>query len=189
MRGRKHKGVNMTRDETKELLMTINAVYPNFRVKPEQMTFTINAWQTLLEEYPADAVNAALQVYIKTDNNGFAPSVSQIIGAMQNVRHHEELTEGEAWAMVKKAIRDSGYHAKERFDELPPIVQKAVGSPSMLQQWGMTDSDEVNSVIMSNFQRTYRAELSRKEFNDSVSPKLTNIIKGVAEKVSPRIEA
>lgn len=179
----------MTRDETKELLMTINAVYPNFRVKPEQMTFTINAWQALLEEYPADAVNAALQVYIKTDNNGFAPSVSQIIGAMQNVRHHEELTEGEAWAMVKKAIGDSGYHAQERFDELPPIVQKAVGNPSMLRQWGMCESDEVNTVIMSNFQRSYKAELSRKEFNDSIAPELADIIRGITEKVTPRIEA
>lgn len=187
--GESIKGVNMTRDETKELLMTINAVYPNFKVKPEQMTFTINAWHTVLEEYPAEMVNAALQVYIKTDNGGFAPSVSQIIGAMQNVRHQEELTEGEAWLMVKKAMNGSAWYAQENFDKLPELVQKAVGSPTVLRQWAMTDSDEVNTVIMSNFQRAYKAELSRKEFTDSISPKLADIIKGISEKVSPRIEA
>lgn len=179
----------MTRDETKELLMTINAVYPNFKVKPEQMTFTVNAWHKLLEAYPADTVNAAMQIYVRTDNSGFAPSVSQIIGAMKNVRHNEELTEAQAWAMVKKAIGDSGYHAQERFDELPPVIQRAVGNPSMLHQWGMTDSDEVNTVIMSNFQRAYRAELSRKEFYDSVPPELADVIRGISEKVAPRIEA
>ena len=177
----------MTIDETKKILAYIEALFPTFEVS-DPMT-TAEAWHLELKDYPAEQIMAALKIYIKTSNTAFAPSPSQLIGAMKSVRHSEELTEGEAWAMVKKAIRDSGYHAKERFDELPPIVQKAVGSPSMLQQWGMTDSDEVNTVIMSNFQRTYKAELSRKEFNDSISPKLANIIKGVTEKVSPRIEA
>ena len=178
----------MTRDETKELLMTINAVYPNFNVKPEQMTFTINAWHTLLEEYPADAVNAAFRIYVKTSDTGFAPSVQQLISAMRIVRHNEELTEGEAWMLVKKAIGDSGYHAQERFDELPEIVQKAVGSPSMLRHWGMTDSSEVNTVIMSNFQRAYKAELSRKEFNDSIPTALSDVIKGITDRMAERIE-
>ena len=52
----------------------------------------------------------------------------------------------------------------------------------------MCDSEDVNTVIMSNFQRAYKAELSRKEFNDNIPAKLTDIIKGLSEKVSPRIE-
>lgn len=174
----------MTRDETKELLMTIRAIYPNFNVKPEEMTPTINAWHMMLSEYPAQVVNAALQIYVKTNNTGFAPSVSQIIGCMHKPQENEYLTEGEAWYLVKQAIRDSGYHAQERFNELPPLVQRAVGGASMLHQWGQTDSDEVNTVIMSNFQRTYKALLSKQAFNDKVPDQLSGLVKALADKVS-----
>lgn len=176
----------MTFNETKKLLITINALYPTWKI--ENPEATSKAWHWALEDYPADKINAALQIYVKTDNTGFAPSPSQLIGAMQSVRHNNELTEGEAWMLVKKAIGDSGYHAQERFDELPETVQKAVGSPSILRGWGMCDSEDVNTVVMSNFQRAYKAELSRKEFNDSVPAALSDVIKGLAEKVSPRIE-
>ena len=70
----------MTREETKELLMTINAIYPNFKVNPDQMTFTINAWHMVLKDYPATAINNALQKYANSSKSGFAPSVSQLIG-------------------------------------------------------------------------------------------------------------
>ena len=158
----------MTREETVELLMTIRAVYPNFNVKPAEMTPTTNAWHLMLEEYPAQAVMGALKVYIKTNNTGFAPSVSQLIGNMYAVKSNENLSEGEAWALVKKAIQDGNYHADERFDELPPLVQKAVGTSNMIRQWAMCESSEVNTVIMSNFQRNYKTILARQEFEDRV---------------------
>jgi len=173
----------MTREETKELLMMIRALYPNFTVKPEEMTPTINAWHLMLKDYPAEAVKAALEIYVKTNNTGFAPSASQLIGCMYAPKKSEQLTEGEAWALVKKAIRDGGYHARERYDELPEIVQRAVGDASMIHQWAMCDSDEVNSVIMSNFQRTYKALLSKQEFNDKVPSQLREAITGTNERM------
>lgn len=174
----------MTRDETKELLMTIRAIYPNFNVRPEEMTPTINAWHMMLEEYPVQVVSGALQIYVKTNNTGFAPSVSQLIGAMHKPKEVEHLTEGEAWALVKKAIKDGNYHAQERFDELPPLVQKAVGGVEMIRYWAGVDADEVNTVIMSNFQRTYKALLSNRMFEDKVPPQLSDMVKGLSDKVS-----
>lgn len=170
----------MTRDETKELLMMIRAVYPNFNVKTEEMTPTINAWHMMLEEYPKEAVTGALQIYVKTNNTGFAPSVSQLIASLYAPKANDHLSEGEAWALVKRAIQDGNYHSEERFDALPPLVQRAVGNANMIQQWAQTDSDEVNTVVMSNFQRTYRALLSKQEFNERVPL-------AVAEKVMPQI--
>lgn len=158
----------MTREETKELLMMIRAIYPNFNVKPEEMTATINAWHLMLEEYPVQAANAALKIYVKTNNTGYAPSVSQIINSMYAPGEHAEMTEGEAWALVKKAISDSSYNSKERFAELPDKVQKAIGGAEMLRQWAMTDSSEVNTVIMSNFQRAYRSVIEKKTFEAKV---------------------
>ena len=88
---------------------------------------------------------------------------------------------------VSYLVNAAGFGNFGRFDELPEIVQKAVGSPSMLRHWGMCDSEDVNTVIMSNFQRAYKAELSRKEFVESVPAALSDMIKGLAEKVSPRM--
>lgn len=164
--------------------MMIKAIYPNFSIKPEEMTATINAWHLMLSEYPIEGINAALQIYVKTNNTGFAPSVSQIIGCMHKPSEVEQLSEGEAWNMVKRAIQDSAYHSKERFNELPPIIQRCVGSANMLFQWGQTDSDTVNTVIMSNFQRTYRAVLSKQDFNNKVPEQIADIVKGLADKLS-----
>ena len=174
----------MTRDETKELLMTIRAIYPNFNVRPEEMTPTINAWHMMLSEYPAQVIYAALQIYVKTNNTGFAPSVSQIIGCMHKPSEIEQLSEGEAWAMVKKAIKDGNYHSEERFNKLPPLVQRAIGGAAMIRQWAQTDSTEVNTVIMSNFQRTYRAMLSKQDYNNKVPEQISELVKNLVEKTS-----
>lgn len=172
----------MTIEDTKRLLAAIDAIYPTFDV--ENPNATVEAWHWALEEYPVEAVKAALQIYIKSNNTGFAPSVSQLIGCMYKPKENAELTEGEAWMLVKRAIGDSFYHAEERFEQLPPLVQRAVGNPSMLRQWGQTDSDEVNSVIMSNFQRTYRTLLSKQAFSDKIPPQLSQVVSGLVDKVS-----
>ena len=75
----------------------------------------------------------------------------------------DELSEGQAWALVEKATRNGGYGYKEEFDKLPPIVQKAVGSPSQIHEWAMMDSDTVKSVVASNFMRSYKIMLKREK--------------------------
>jgi len=175
----------MTREQTVDLVRSIVSIYPNW--KPENLTDTVNAWHWALEEYPAPAVKSALQIYVRTNNTGFAPSVSQLISAMYEPKKNDQLSEGEAWAMVKKAIQDGNYHAEERFNELPEIVQRAVGGAGMIRQWAQTDSDEVNTVVMSNFQRSYRAILSKQDFNDKVPPQIADTLKGLTDKVSERM--
>ena len=167
----------MTREQTVDLIRSLVSIYPNW--KPENLTDTVNAWQWALEEYPAPAVKAALQTFIKTSNTGFAPSVAELIGCMQKLEGDKYPSEGEAWAMVKKAIQDGNYHAEEQFNELPPLVQKAVGGVNMIRQWAMTDSDEVNTIIMSNFQRTYRILVKRQEFDDRVPIEVKETVKRI----------
>ena len=175
----------MTREETQKLIASIKAVYPNFNIAPEEMAFTINAWHTMLEEYPYEGIQAAFQIYVKTNNTGFPPAVSQLIGSMYAPKKNEALSEGEAWALVKRAIKDGNYHAEERYNELPPAIQRAVGSPNMIKQWAQTDSDEVNTVIMSNFQRTYKAVLEKREFGEKVPQALSDIVNRIADNMMP----
>ena len=171
----------MSREEIQDLLISIQSLYPNW--KPENKTATVNAWHWALEEYPAPAVKAALQMYVKTNNTGFAPSVSQIINGIYKPMEKDTLSEGEAWSLVKRAIKDGNYHAEERYNELPPLVQKAVGSPNMIHQWAGTDSDEVNTVIMSNFQRSYRIIVQREQENVRINPIIAGMIEATKDKM------
>ena len=156
----------MTREQTVALVRSVVDLYQNW--KPSNLTETVNAWNWALEDFPADAVKNALRIYLRTNDTGFAPSVSQLIACMYKSTDNERMTEGEAWSMVKKAIQDGNYHSAERYAELPEIVQKAVGNAEMIHQWAQTGSDEVNTVIMSNFQRTFRALTEREKFNEKI---------------------
>ena len=171
----------MTREDTQRFLLSIQSLYPNW--KPENKTATVNAWHWALEEYPAEAVMKALQRYVKTNNTGFAPSVSQIINCIYKPLENDIESEGMAWCLVKQAIQDGIYHAEERFSELPKLVQKAVGSPNMIRQWASTDSSEVNTVIMSNFQRNYRTIVERHRDDVRMDPSMKDLIEMVSNRM------
>ena len=54
----------------------------------------------------------------------------------------------------------------------------------MIRQWAMCSSDEVNTVIMSNFQRSYKAIVSREDFKNRIPDPLHELVKGLADKLS-----
>lgn len=134
------------------------ASYPNY--KPENMQVTLNVWNKMLEEYDYKIVEAGLMAYIKTDKSGFAPSVGQLIDCIAKLAAQDEMTEMEAWTLVRNALADSTYHSQERFDELPENVQRAVGSALQLRAWAM-DMAFNESVAQSNFMRVYKQVVAR----------------------------
>lgn len=149
----------MTRDETKKIVMVIASTYPNWH--PSDMSFTVDAWALMLESFTYQQIAVALKAFILSDTSGFAPSVGQLIGLLDRVGSGQELSEMEAWSLVSKALRNGYYGAEQEFEKLPPLVQKAVGTPSQLRNWSQTDSESVENVIQSNFMRTYRQEIAR----------------------------
>lgn len=172
----------MTREQTVEFIHSIVSLFPNW--KPDNLSETVNAWNWALQDYTAQEVKAALMIYLKTNNTGFAPSVPQIITAMHAPANNNRMTEAEAWALVKRAIQDSIYNSGERFEALPPMVQRAVGDANMLRQWAMSDTDEVNTVIASHFQRNYRTIVERQQFDEKVPPAIADMVKGVSDRVA-----
>lgn len=164
----------MTREETKKVLMSIQAAYPNFRVPNK--TVAVNVWDKALKEYSYSDVSTALMVYIKTNTSGFAPSPGQIIDKIHLADRAAELGENEAWAMVAKAIRRGTYYAGEEFQKLPPAVKKAVGSPDNIRSWAKADEQDTETVIQSNFMRSYRAEIQRRREYVKLPKKLRDMI-------------
>ena len=153
----------MTRDETINILMSVQAAYPNFRV-PDK-TIAVNTWHSLLEEYTYEQVNSAVKRYIQTNKSGFAPSIGQIIDQICVMYSNNDANEIAAWGVVLKALRNSTYHSEEEFNKLPLVIQKAVSSPGQLREWAtMENLDGTGlNVIQSNFMRTYRLEIEREK--------------------------
>ena len=151
----------MTRDEVKQILIIIEIAFPNFVVPVEKKKAMVNLWERQLGAYDYKAVEEAVDTFINTSGSAFAPSLPQIIEMLHKPTELAVLTEGEAWALVSKALRNSAYHSQEEFDKLPADVQKAVGAPSMLYAWA-TDEGYNESVVMSNFQRAYNVVVKRR---------------------------
>lgn len=149
----------MTRDETIKLLMVIQSAYPNF--KPPDKTVAVDTWYTMLRDMDYNVVQMGLRAYITSDTSGFAPSIGQLINTIYLTQNPQELNEMEAWVLVSKALRNGTYGAVEEFNNLPLLVQKAVGSPDNLRNWALTDSKSIENVVQSNFMRTYRTVVNR----------------------------
>ena len=151
----------MTRDETIELLMMVQAAFPNY--KPPDKTVAVNTWFLMLADYPYQQVQMALKAYIATDTSGFAPSIGQIIDKMQMINSHAEQNEMEAWSLVSKALRNGNYKSREEFEKLPDLVKEAVGSPENIHNWAQSDIKSIESVIQSNFIKSYRLVVNRQK--------------------------
>lgn len=149
----------MTREETVKIIRIICGSFPNF--KPSDLSETVDIWNMMLDEYTYNQIAGALKSYILSDSTGFAPSIGQLIAKVKTIEETSQLNESEAWGLVSKAIRNGYYGAVEEFSKLPPLVQKAVGTPDNLRNWSQTNLESVETVIQSNFLRAYRAEAKR----------------------------
>lgn len=146
----------MTLPETVKLLAVICEVYPRF-MDGKQIQTTTTLWQKLFASDTYEEVEAAFYAFVSTDEKGFPPAPGAIRSLLNKLKQPEgETTETQAWALVQKALRNSLYNSEKEFAALPPEVQDSVGSPSMLREWAAMDSETVNSVVASNFMRSYK---------------------------------
>lgn len=152
----------MTDQETAKLCAVIVATYPShFRDYSDSEKRTmLGVWKNMLEGYTYDQANAGLKMFIRSDKKGFPPVAGQVIDQIEKIkpRSDSNLTEAEAWSIVKRAIENSTYNAEEEFEALPDTLKRAVGSPANLKEWAtMEDGDIKLPVIESNVMRSYRS--------------------------------
>ena len=150
----------MTREETVKIIRIMVDSYPNY--KPNDISETVDVWQMMLSDYDYNLVAMALKAYILSDTSGFAPSIGQLVDKMKSITNPQELNEMEAWSLVCDALSNCGYNYAEEYAKLPPLVQKAVGLPTQLQAWALTENLN-KDVVGSNFMRCYRIEVERQK--------------------------
>lgn len=163
--------------EAKKLMAVMMVSYSNY--KPTDINFTAKVWSEMLSEYDYQIVDKALRAYILADTSGFAPSIGQIVEKIKLITEPEALSGTEAWALVRKALSNGYYGAQEEFDALPETVRKAVGSTENLRNWSNIDESSVETVIQSQFLRSYRTEVLRKKEVSKLPEKIRKQIESV----------
>lgn len=162
-----------TDKETRKIIAVLMVAYPNY--KPINIDFTVSVWTDMLSDYSYSEVDMAIKAYISTDTSGFAPAIGQVIDKIKSITTPRQMTDAEAWSLVRKAISDSGYNATARFNELPPACQRAVDSPSQLRMWAQ-DTEFNENVVSSNFMRCYRTEIARQREIDRMPSEIRQMI-------------
>lgn len=149
----------MTRQETGMIMDILRAAYPRFYSNQIEVANALNLWYDMFVDDDVRVVATAVKAFIATDDVGFPPHIGAIKKQIRHMKYPDELTEMEAWNLVSKAIKNGIYGSQKEFDALPDAVKMVVGSPAQLKEWALIDSDVVQSVIASNFQRSYKEKI------------------------------
>ena len=158
----------MNLQQTKLVLGVLYAAFPSFYkdIRQEAVNSISKLWQEMFADDDFSVVMAAVKSLIATKVDGFPPTIGSVKEQIEKMKYPNQMTEMEAWDLVNKACRNSSHHAREEFEKLPEVIQKTIGSPDQLRVWAQMDEGTVNSVIASNFMRTFKVKQSQqKEIN------------------------
>lgn len=172
----------MTDYEIGRLVYAIRGTYPKYyaNMGAEDLKGLSMAWALVLGEYDFSIASRAVQLYLTNDTTGFPPSPGQIVDAIHKITNPRiaEMTATEAWALVRKAIRNGYYGAEEEFAKLPTACQRAIGSPSNLRELAQLDIDQVETVEQSHFIKAYNTQVVR----ERETAKMPSDIRALVEK-------
>ncbi len=173
----------MTFKEFGKLADAIKTYFPRDNMLPTDTAMEL--WYDMLKDMDYQSAYIGLRNHVATSK--FAPTIADIRNGAA-ISQPQELNEMEAWSLVRKAICNSIYNSVSEFEKLPPLVQKAVGLPDSLREWAMTENLN-HEVVMSNFQRAYKAELKRQEELQKMPQNVRSLIeKANAGSYSAQIE-
>ena len=169
----------MNRQETAAIMGVLKAAYPDYYrgMSKDDAVAIVNLWSTMFADDDFRMVQAAVQHYIATDAKQYRPPhIGAIKESLSRMQSKEQMTEMEAWGYVAKAIRNSLYHSTEEFEKLPPVVKRVVGSPSQLRAWAMVDTDSVETVVQSNFMRSFQSRAKEQKDFEKLPSSIQQIL-------------
>ena len=178
----------MTGEETRTILTLLQTEYPQSFAKMDdrQMAMKLKLWASEFQYDDYKAVYAMVRAIMSAGNREFAPNIGVIREKLRSYSVDGELTENGVWALVSKAISNGIYGYAEEYVKLPIDVQKAVGEAEQLKRWAMMPVDEVQSVVASNFQRSFRVHAQRSRELAAMPKQVRELITGATR---PMLEA
>lgn len=175
----------MNKREAIRLMAVLRMAYPRYyqNTTDADAETVVNLWANMFADRPYDLVEAAVRSCIATSK--WPPTIAEVNDEILRLSQPEEMTELEAWNLVAQALKNSGYESRAEFEKLPSDIQRILGSPSTLREWSVMPLNEVQTVIASNFQRSYRARIEKERKYKAIPENIRNRIGSDWLKVLP----
>ena len=148
----------MTKEEFGILAASMKAIWADPKFIADKTAMEV--WYAMLKHLDYKQAANAVHAYMLSNKFPPTPADINLIIAEPQIEAQEELSDAEAWDMVWKAICDSTYHSRERFEEFPEAVKKAVGSPDNLRMIAMQEGANPG-VEKSHFLNSYHIVCKR----------------------------
>ena len=194
----------MTRQETLTLMTILKAAYPSYYkgMSRSDADDIVNLWAEMFADDDVSVVALAVKSLINADEKGFPPHIGAVKAYMRKITEPVGMSEMEAWALVKRAITtgasmesysrelggDGRTSAQRKYDSLPKDIQAVIGGDAygaqQLAAWAMLTPNEVDTVIASNFQRSYRARVQSNKEYAALPDAAKMLIYGLASKMA-----
>lgn len=176
----------MNREQVLQMLSILKAAYPHSfqKLGKRDADALVALWERQFSEEDPQAVSDAIDSLIATRTVGYSPTIGEIKEQIHQLRNQDQLSEVDAWALFERACRNGLHHAQEEFDRLPPVVQRATGGPEQIKACAGMDSKTVNSVIASNFRKSYAAAQEREKHDAMLPANVREMLSDVSERLS-----
>ena len=172
----------MNKIETASILAILKTAYPAFYKNSDEINDAINLWAMMFQTDSPKIVTEAVKAMIITLK--YPPTIADVKEKIRLITTPDQMTEFEAWGIVYNAISQSSYRAQEEFEKLPQNIKRLIGSPNQLKEWALMESETVNSVIQSNFMRSFKTALKNESDRAMLPESTKQLISGLAERMA-----
>lgn len=172
----------LAKEDFRTLIKGLKAFYPQEQFIPDADAMAV--WYRLLNDIPYNVLSAAINMHVTT--NKFPPTVAELrVASARLMQTKNEISDLEAWAMVRRAVSRSTYYADEEFEKFPELIKKSVGASSNLREWAQVPIDTLDTVIQSQFLRSYRGMVARELELQKLRPEIRDRLEMIARNVLP----
>lgn len=160
----------MERSQVKQLLSVLRGNYPQSysNMSVQQMQDMLDLWSDMLADDDGMAIMMGAKNIMRTSTSPFAPTLGMIRNEMYKDIKINTLEIGEAWSTALKSCSCNKGIAEENFKKLPSVIQRAVGSASVLVEMGYANNDEIG----------YQRNAFEKRFKENASKDREDVIAG-----------
>ena len=171
----------MTKKQMAQIMAVLRAAYPAYyRNQSESDAINaVNLWYDMFKDDDSAEVGVAVKTLIATKVESYPPTIGAVKEKLAEIRSHSAMDAQEAWTLAAKAAAGN-----LSWDKLPPQVQRAIGSPNTLREWGVMDIDSFNSVVYSQFVKAYRIHQQREKEMAMLPSDVRDMLTGIADRMA-----
>lgn len=150
----------MTIQEMSPIMAMLEGAYPHsyHQLGSQEKANMVKMWATMLADADPRLVAAAVQSFISTDPSQFPPSIGAIRNRMVDLCTKGELPVEMLWPSVSRAIQAG---TPRCFNELPPLVQEALGGYGGMKSIGKMPREDLEKKGKDEFIQAYKVVLKR----------------------------